>query len=98
MSLEQLSEEQLYDLKNVLEGLLEYSNSAIIKNNFIKAFYNYTIEGRLKGTYTNFGAKSYRLTSKAPKKLGFIREILYRKYLKQGNSFTKVNYYNTSVL
>lgn len=42
----------------LVNDLLDYSMGAIIKNNFIASFYQYTIDGRLHGDYVLLGAKS----------------------------------------
>lgn len=60
------NKEQLELIKEIIESLLEISSASIIKNNFIKAFYTNTVNGRLRGTYNLFGAISFRLTSQAP--------------------------------
>lgn len=64
-----LSETLNEDLKVLLRKLIDFSYGAIIKNNFVKNFYRYTIDGRLYGQYVLFGAKSFRYTSKAPNML-----------------------------
>ena len=53
-------------LKDLLTAMIDYSYGAIIKQNFVPAFYKYTVNGRLHGQYKLFGAKSFRYTSANP--------------------------------
>lgn len=80
--------EYYQNIIEILEAFISQSNSAIIKNTFINAFYLHSIDSVLYSSLQLFGTKTFRCTSSNPKKLGFIWEIIYRKYLKKRKSFT----------
>lgn len=56
-------------LKHFCQQLIDQSYAAIVRNNFIEAFYKYTVNNRLYGEYRLLGAKSGRYTSNSPNML-----------------------------
>jgi DNA polymerase I-like protein with 3'-5' exonuclease and polymerase domains len=59
-------ETDVESIKALTQCFIDHSFAAIIKNNFIEAFYNYTVNNRLYGQYKLLGAKTGRFTSSNP--------------------------------
>ncbi|MHB8098113.1 MAG: DNA polymerase [Sulfuricurvum sp.] len=57
------------DIKHFTQCFIDHSFAAIVRNNFIEAFYKYTVNDRLHGQYKLLGAKSGRYTSSQPNML-----------------------------
>lgn len=57
------------DVRHLTQCFIDYSYAAIVRNNFIEAFYKYTVNDRLYGQYKLLGAKTGRYTSSNPNML-----------------------------
>jgi len=63
---EQLRLAEDNNIKEILQSFVDYSYSAIIKNNFLESFSRYTIDGILHGGVKLWGTKTFRPTGQNP--------------------------------
>lgn len=82
--MKQTEEFTLEEILEIVNILLDFSNNAIIKRNFIKNFKNNTVNGRLHGHYHLGGTQSWRLSSSDPNILNLPSSgSVYAKPIKQ---------------
>ena len=57
------------DVISLTQNLIDHSFAAIVRNNFVNAFYRFSVDDKLYGGYRLLGAKSGRYTSSKPNML-----------------------------
>lgn len=68
--IERINKETADDnMRAFTQSLIDFSFAAIVRQNFIEAFYKYTVNDRLYGQYKLLGAKTGRYTSNSPNML-----------------------------